>query len=68
MGSYQNIRLARTAICNLILGMQLLLFMYILRLLLNAFFMCLYKCIVGSPPSKVYGSMRTIASRASERF
>ncbi|CAK8685119.1 unnamed protein product [Clavelina lepadiformis] len=41
LGSYQNIRLARTAICNLILG---------------------------SPPSKVYGNMRAVASRVSERF
>ncbi|XP_064621396.1 RNA-binding protein PNO1-like [Lineus longissimus] len=41
LGSYQNIRIARTAICNLILG---------------------------SPPSKVYGNLRTVASRASERF
>jgi len=41
LGSYNNIRAARTAICNLILG---------------------------SPPSKVYGSMRQLASRLSERF
>lgn len=41
LGSYQNIRLARTAICNLILG---------------------------SPPSKVYGNLRTVAGRVSERF
>ncbi|XP_061645292.1 RNA-binding protein PNO1 [Phyllopteryx taeniolatus] len=41
LGSFQNIRLARTAICNLILG---------------------------SPPSKVYGNIRVVASRASERF
>ncbi|CAD5119112.1 DgyrCDS7756 [Dimorphilus gyrociliatus] len=41
MGSFQNIKVARTAICNLILG---------------------------SPPSKVYGTMRTIAARTSERF
>lgn len=41
LGSYQNIRAARTAICNLILG---------------------------SPPSKVYGNMRQLASRLSERF
>ncbi|KAK3597343.1 hypothetical protein CHS0354_034586 [Potamilus streckersoni] len=41
LGSFQNIQIARTAICNLILG---------------------------SPPSKVYGTMRTIAARASERF
>ena len=36
LGAYQNIRVARTAICNLILG---------------------------SPPSKVYGSLKIIASR-----
>merc|ERR1711860_258557 len=41
LGSFQNIKIARTAICNLILG---------------------------SPPSKVYGTMRTIASRSAERF
>ncbi|XP_002125682.2 RNA-binding protein PNO1 [Ciona intestinalis] len=41
LGSYQNIRLARTAICNLILG---------------------------SPPSKVYGNMRAVASRSADRF
>ncbi|CAM1292497.1 PNO1 (predicted) [Pycnogonum litorale] len=41
LGSYQNIRIARTAICNLILG---------------------------SPPSKVYGNMRAVASRSAERI
>ncbi|KAL4237845.1 pre-rRNA-processing protein pno1 [Mactra antiquata] len=41
LGSFQNIKLARTAVCNLILG---------------------------SPPSKVYGTMRAIAARATERF
>lgn len=41
MGSFQNIKIARTAICNLILG---------------------------SPPSKVYGNLRAVASRSSERF
>jgi len=41
LGSFQNIKIARTAICNLILG---------------------------SPPSKVYGNMRAVASRSSERF
>ncbi|XP_050405416.2 RNA-binding protein PNO1 [Patella vulgata] len=41
LGSFQNLNMARTAICNLILG---------------------------SPPSKVYGQMRTVASRLSERF
>jgi RNA-binding protein PNO1 len=41
LGSYQNIAVARRAICNLILG---------------------------SPPSKVYGNLRSYASRASERF
>lgn len=40
LGSFQNIQLARRAICNLILG---------------------------SPPSKVYGQLRNIASRISER-
>jgi len=41
LGSYQNIAIARRAMCNLILG---------------------------SPPSKVYGTLRTVAARASERF
>ncbi|XP_071476217.1 RNA-binding protein pno1-like [Diadema antillarum] len=41
LGSFQNIKIARTAICNLILG---------------------------SPPSKVYGTMRAVASRSAERF
>ncbi|KAJ3610929.1 hypothetical protein NHX12_023019 [Muraenolepis orangiensis] len=41
LGSFQNIKMARTAICNLILG---------------------------SPPSKVYGNIRTVASRTAERF
>jgi len=41
LGSFLNIKVARTAICNLILG---------------------------SPPSKVYGNMRAVASRASESF
>merc|ERR1712050_591131 len=41
LGSYNNIRVARTAICNLILG---------------------------SPPSKVYGNLRTFAAQTAERF
>jgi RNA-binding protein PNO1 len=41
LGSFQNIKIARRAVCSLILG---------------------------SPPSKVYGTMRTVASRSSERF
>lgn len=41
MGAFQNIQIAKRALCNLILG---------------------------SPPSKVYGTLRTVASRASERF
>lgn len=41
LGSFENIQLARRAICNLILG---------------------------SPPSKVYGQLRNVASRVSERF
>nr|ACQ58604.1 RNA-binding protein PNO1 [Anoplopoma fimbria] len=41
LGSFQNIEMARTAICNLILG---------------------------SPPSKVYGNIRVVASRTAERF
>jgi len=41
LGTFQNIKIARTAICNLILG---------------------------SPPSKVYGTMRAVASRSAESF
>jgi len=41
LGSFQNMKIARTAICNLILG---------------------------SPPSKVYGNMRAVASRSADRF
>lgn len=41
LGSYQNISLARRAICNLILG---------------------------SPPSKVYGNLRSVASRIAARI
>lgn len=41
LGSYQNIQLARRAICNLILG---------------------------SPPNKVYGNLRQVAGRISERL
>jgi len=41
LGSFQNIQLARRAVCNLILG---------------------------SPPSKVYGQLRNVASRVSERM
>ncbi|XP_028398478.1 RNA-binding protein pno1-like [Dendronephthya gigantea] len=41
LGSFQNIKIARTAICNLILG---------------------------SPPSKVYGNMRAVATRSTSHF
>ena len=41
LGSYQNIQIAKRALCNLILG---------------------------SPPSKVYGTLRTVAARSSEWF
>ncbi|GAB0095332.1 RNA-binding protein pno1 [Sergentomyia squamirostris] len=41
LGSYQNIQLARRAICNL---------------------------IIGSPPNKVYGNLRSVAGRISERM
>ena len=41
MGSYQNIQLAKRAICNLILG---------------------------APPSKVYGTLRAMSARISDRF
>ncbi|CAB4063395.1 PNO1 [Lepeophtheirus salmonis] len=41
LGSYQNIQIAKRALCNLILG---------------------------SPPSKVYGTLRSVSARSSERF
>eukprot|EP00126_Sphaerothecum_destruens_P000099 Sdes_comp10120_c0_seq1m1731 len=41
LGSFQNIKVARDALCNLILG---------------------------SPPGKVYGQLRTVASRMTSRF
>jgi len=41
LGSFQNIKVARNAVCSLILG---------------------------SPPSKVYGNLRNLASRGLERF
>nr|CAG4643483.1 EOG090X0D0V [Ilyocryptus agilis] len=41
LGSYQNIQIAKRAICNLILG---------------------------SPPSKVYGNLRSVAARSADRF
>lgn len=41
MGSFQNIQIAKRAICNLILG---------------------------SPPSKVYGNLSTVAARSRDRF
>ena len=41
LGSFQNIKIARDAVCNLILG---------------------------SPPGKVYASLRTVAARMKERF
>nr|CAG4642020.1 EOG090X0D0V [Eurycercus lamellatus] len=41
LGSYQNIQIAKRAVCNLILG---------------------------SPPSKVYGNLRAVAGRSSDRF
>jgi len=41
LGSFQNIKVARNAICSLILG---------------------------SPPSKIYGNLRNMSSRISERF
>jgi len=41
LGSFQNIAIARRAICNL---------------------------IMGSPPNKVYGTLRSVAARSAERF
>jgi len=41
LGAYQNIQLAKRAICNLILG---------------------------APPSKVYGTLRSMSARISDRF
>lgn len=61
MGSFQNIKVARTAICNLILGKN----EDSHHITVFYFKLCLS---LGSPPSKVYGNMRTIAARTSERF
>lgn len=41
LGAYQNIQIAKRAVCNLILG---------------------------SPPSKMFGTLKSVVSRASERF
>jgi RNA-binding protein PNO1 len=41
LGSYQNIQIAKRAICNLILG---------------------------SPPSKMFGTLKSVVARANERF
>lgn len=41
LGSYENIQLAKRAVCNLILG---------------------------TPPSKVYGTLRSMASRTADKF
>lgn len=78
LGSFQNIKMARTAICNLILGKDIVWFVSSQGLrhtlislnpylelksnLLNPF------TPTGSPPSKVYGNIRVVASRAAERF
>jgi len=41
LGTYQNMQMAKRAICSLVLG---------------------------TPPSKVYGTLRNMAARSSERF
>ncbi|ODM91138.1 RNA-binding protein pno1 [Orchesella cincta] len=41
LGSFENIQLAKRAVCNLVLG---------------------------TPPCKVYGTLRSMASRASNKF
>ena len=55
LGSYQNCRVARNAICSLILG---------------KLHQCnaLITTIAGSTPSKVYGNLRNMANRVLERM
>ena len=56
LGSYQNIAIARWIF-------------FLPRLDLTFMFRrALCNLILGSPPSKVYGTLRTVAARASERF
>ena len=75
MGSFQNIKIARTSICNLILGKILIICFYFFTynrkcyiLVLFNYKMVCFPFFVGSPPSKVYGNMRAIAARSAERF
>lgn len=64
LGSYQNIQLARRALCNLILGILLLIdILHSEQIIIN-----IVLIFVGSPPSKVYGNLRSVASRVSERI
>lgn len=66
LGSYSNIRTARTAICNLILGEWTLFLSTDLTIPdNNDVYINIY---TGSPPSKVYGKLRNLAARINERF
>jgi RNA-binding protein PNO1 len=58
LGSYQNCRVARNAICSLILG----------EIFLTVTRSHVLFCSIGSPPSKVYGNLRSMANRALERM
>ena len=53
LGAFQNIRMAKDAIANLILGLMAR--------------VCACLSLTGSPPGKVYGKIHSVASRALER-
>ncbi|RCN33217.1 KH domain protein [Ancylostoma caninum] len=60
LGAFQNLKLARNAISSLILGGLLL--------SCRVFIQKLSISLTGAPPSKVYGNLRNLASRSSERL
>ena len=69
LGSFKNIKIARTAICSLILGIFLnVTFIQNLCILLVFDANIFHLLLLGSPPSKVYGNMRAVAARSSERI
>jgi len=62
LGSFQNIKLARDAIVSLILGTLTPSFLASPMLTKSL------PLKTGSPPGKVYGHLRSVASRLHERF